>query len=208
MDHVRFETLKREIAAHATVDQLIDLEAQTARLLSERVSEALVARRAVEVAHDHECPHCGGAKIVRHGRDRAGRQRFRCLKTDDSKGCGRTFNALSGTAFARMRKPELWMRYAAELVGASLTKIVDDVGLPINRHTAWRWRHRLLAALEPPKPERLDGIVEVDETFFLRSSRVRQAGQERAGTAIARRTVLRRSATLPTAMSCERIPCR
>jgi predicted RNA-binding Zn-ribbon protein involved in translation (DUF1610 family) len=86
MDHVRFETLKREIAAHATVDQLIDLEAQTARLLSERVSEALVARRAVEVAHDHECPHCGGAKIVRHGRDRAGRQRFRCLKTDDSKG--------------------------------------------------------------------------------------------------------------------------
>ena len=52
MDHVRFETLKREIAAHATVDQLIDLEAQTARLLSERVSEALVARRAVEVAHD------------------------------------------------------------------------------------------------------------------------------------------------------------
>ena len=69
-----------------------------------------------------------------------------------------------------MRKPELWMRYAAELVrGTSLTKIVDDVGLPINRHTAWRWSHRLLAALEPPKPERLDGIVEVDETFFLRS---------------------------------------
>ncbi len=31
MDHARFETLKREIAAHATVDQLIDLEAQTAR---------------------------------------------------------------------------------------------------------------------------------------------------------------------------------
>src|SRR5271157_5247772 len=153
MDHARFETLKREIAAHATVDQLIDLEAQTARLLSERVSEALVARRAVEV-----------------GRDRAGRQRFRCLKTDDGKGCGRTFNALSGTAFARMRKPELWMRYAAELArGTSLTKIVDDVGLPINRHTAWRWRHRLLAALEPPKPERLGGIVEVDETFFLRS---------------------------------------
>ncbi len=50
MDHARFETLKGEIAAHATVDQLIDLEAQTARLLSERVSEALVARRAVEVA--------------------------------------------------------------------------------------------------------------------------------------------------------------
>jgi hypothetical protein len=81
-----------------------------------------------------------------------------------------TFNALTGTAFGRMRKPELWMPYAAELArGTSLTKIVDEVGLPINRHTAWRWRHRLLAALEPPKAERLGGIVEVDETFFLRS---------------------------------------
>src|SRR5271165_177603 len=124
MDHVRFEMLKREIAAHATVEQLIDLEAQTARLLSEGVSEALVARRAVEVAHDQMCPHCAGAKIVRHGRDCAGRQRFRCLKTDDGKGCGRTFNVLTGTAFARMRKPELWIPYAAELArGTPLTKI-------------------------------------------------------------------------------------
>ena len=47
MDHAQFETLKREIAADATVDQLIDLEAQTARLLSVRVSEALVVRLAV-----------------------------------------------------------------------------------------------------------------------------------------------------------------
>ena len=113
MGHARFETLKREIAAHATVDQLINLEAQTARLLSERVCEALVARRAVEVAHDHKCPHCGGAKIVRHGRDPPTGSASVALKTDDGKGCGRTFNALSGTAFARMRKPELWMRYAA-----------------------------------------------------------------------------------------------
>ncbi len=81
---------------------------------------------------------------------RAGRQHFRCLKAGDTNGCWRTFNALSGTAFASMRKPELWMRYAAELArGTSLTKIVDDVALPINRLTAWRWRRRLLAALEP-----------------------------------------------------------
>jgi hypothetical protein len=101
---------------------------------------------------------------------RAGRQHFRRLKVDDTNGCWRTFNALSGTAFASMRKPELWMRYAAELArGTSLTKIVDDVGLPINRLTALRWRHRLLAALEPKTSERLGGIVEVDETFFLRS---------------------------------------
>jgi hypothetical protein len=47
----------------------------------------------------------------------------------------------------------------------SLTKIVDEIGLPINRLTAWRWRHRLLAAHEPKDPERLGGIVEVDGTL-------------------------------------------
>ena len=160
-------SLTQEIAAQATVEQLLDLETRTARLLAERVSEALVARRTTAV---RQCPHCSGTKIVRHGRDGGGRQRFRCLKTDESHGCGRTFNGLSGTAFARMRKPELWSGYARHLAsGTSLTKIVECGDMVISRHTAWRWRHRLLAPLAAAKPERLGGVVEADETFFLRS---------------------------------------
>ncbi|MCW2282594.1 transposase-like protein [Rhodoblastus acidophilus] len=167
MDRARFETLTQEIAAQATVEQLLDLETRTARLLAERVSEALVARRTTAV---RQCPHCSGTKIVRHGRDGGGRQRFRCLKTDESHGCGRTFNGLSGTAFARMRKPELWSGYARHLAsGTSLTKIVECSDMAISRHTAWRWRHRLLTPLAATKPERLGGVVEADETFFLRS---------------------------------------
>jgi transposase-like protein len=170
MDNARFSALKQEIAAAASIDQLIDLEGHAARLLSDRVSEALVARHSIAVAENGKCPRCGGTRIVRHGRDSAGRQRFRCLKTDAAGGCGRTFNGLTGTAFTRMRKPEQWLPFARELArGTSLTKIVDQVGLPINRHTAWRWRHRLLGALAAPKPEALGGVVEIDETFFLRS---------------------------------------
>jgi transposase-like protein len=163
----KFEQLKQEIAAQATIEQLLDLEAYTARLLAERVSEALVARRTTTV---HECPHCAGTKIARHGRDGGGRQRFLCLQTDESPGCGRTFNGLTGTAFARMRKPELWSGYSRLLAsGASLSKIVDRADMAISRFTAWRWRHRLLAPLAAAKPERLGGVVEADETFFLRS---------------------------------------
>jgi transposase-like protein len=166
MDRARFETLTQEIAAQAKVEQLLDLETRTARLLAERVSEALGARRSVEVSRDQKCPHCGGAKIVRHGRDGGGRQRFRCLKTDESRGCGRTFNGWSGTAFARMRKPELWSGYAKRLAsGTSPTKIVECADMAISRHTAWRWRHRLLAP--PPR-----GGVEADETFFPRSFKI------------------------------------
>ena len=51
----KFEKLKQEIAARATIKQLLDREAYTARLLAERVSEALVARRTTTV---HECPRC------------------------------------------------------------------------------------------------------------------------------------------------------
>jgi predicted RNA-binding Zn-ribbon protein involved in translation (DUF1610 family) len=92
MDRARFETLRQEIAVQATVEQRLDLETRTTRLLAERVSEPLVDRRTSTV---HQCPHCAGTKIVRHGRDGGGRQRFRCLKTDDSQGCGRTFNGTS-----------------------------------------------------------------------------------------------------------------
>ena len=92
MDRATFRALKCEIAAHATFDQLADLNAQAARLLDARNS--------------HKCPHCGGEKIVRCGRDRAGRQRFRCLKVDETHGCGRTFSALGGSASPQKRKPE------------------------------------------------------------------------------------------------------
>ncbi len=92
-----------------------------------------------------------------------------------------------------MREAELWMQYAAHLAReTSLTRIVDDGDMPINRHTAWRWRHRLFAALEPSKPKRLGGIVEVDEALFSAISRV-IAG----GSAALRRRTVRRAIAVP-----------
>lgn len=65
-----------------------------------------------------------------------------------------------------MRKPEVWLAYTDRLLdGVSLDRIVeDDIG--ISRHTAWRWRHRLLPALSINPPPTLSGIIEVDETYF------------------------------------------
>ena len=36
--------------------------------------------------------------------------------------------------------------------------------------TAFRWRHRFLQLTQPVKALVLTGVVEADETFFLRSS--------------------------------------
>lgn len=41
--------------------------------------------------------------------------------------------------------------------------------LGIARLTAWRWRHRLLTPLANGPAQMLSGIVEADETYFLRS---------------------------------------
>src|SRR5208283_3275757 len=48
------------------------------------------------------CPHCAGREVVAWGRSR-GLSRFRC------KGCGRTFNALTKTPMAHLRKRERWL---------------------------------------------------------------------------------------------------
>jgi hypothetical protein len=51
------------------------------------------------------CPHSAGREIVGWGRS-DGLLRFRC------KSCGRTFNALTRTPMAHLRKKEKWLDHA------------------------------------------------------------------------------------------------
>ena len=66
------------------------------QIIEQRVSEA------------PKCPRCGAAHIRRYGVEH-GLQRYRCV------GCGRTFNALTGTPLARLRKKECWASFANSL---------------------------------------------------------------------------------------------
>ena len=52
-----------------------------------------------EAASKRICPHCAGSRCHRCGQAN-GLQRYRCL------GCGRSFNALTGTPLARLRLRE------------------------------------------------------------------------------------------------------
>ena len=58
------------------------------------------------------CPHCGGRDIVGWGRANT-LARYRC------KGCGRTFNALTKTPMARLRKKEQWLDHAKAMIEAT-----------------------------------------------------------------------------------------
>jgi transposase-like protein len=113
------------------------------------------------------CPHCAGREIIAWGRAN-GLTRFRC------KSCGRSFNALTKTPMARLRKRELWIDHARAMIESrSLSKTADLCG--VHPTTAFRWRHRFLGSPATDKPRALTGIVEADETFLLESFKGRRS---------------------------------
>jgi transposase-like protein len=57
-----------------------------------------------QAARGRPCPRCGYPR-THHCGQASGLQRFRCL------GCRRSYNALTGTPLARLRKKERWLAY-------------------------------------------------------------------------------------------------
>lgn len=107
------------------------------------------------------CPHCANHAVVRWGQA-SELPRYRC------KACLRTFNALTKTPLAKLRMKDKWaVQTSAMIDGISLAQAAQRCG--VHPTTAFRWRHRFLAALSGDKPKTLRGIVEGDETFILES---------------------------------------
>lgn len=191
------------------------LAAELAALAIEPASDEIVERRVSASTH---CPHCFGDRFVKNG-SASGLQRYLC------RGCKRTFNALTGTPLARLHLRGKWLGQTQALRdGLSLTAVQKQLG--IARTTAFRWRHRFLAAPKGLRTQSLTGIAEADQTYFLRSAKgqngsrwiVRAVGAaaERAslacrrsrsgclspGIALARRRTLSWSATPPRLSRC------
>ena len=83
------------------------------------------------------------------------------------RGCGKTFNCLTGTPLARLRHKELWTEFGASLSkGETVAVSAERCG--VAGSTAFRWRHRFLQAVSGGVVK-LRGIVEADETFVLAS---------------------------------------
>lgn len=110
------------------------------------------------------CPHCGCQHIVKFGRTKKGRQRFRC------KGCGRTFVLTTGTVlYYTHKKLDTWKNFIdCMMEKKSLRKCAG--ACKINPRTAFFWRHKILDTLRLMMDDvTLNGVVEADETFVLLS---------------------------------------
>ena len=86
---------------------------------------------------------------------------------EQHKGCGRTFNALSGTPLSGLHHKERWLSFGASLAKGETVK-ASAARCDVAVSTAFRWRHRFLAAARSDS-EVLKGIVEADETYVLES---------------------------------------
>jgi transposase-like protein len=134
---------------------------EAVRVLAEPASlAAVLALLEARIEGTRRCPHCRTEGAVIRGRAN-GLRRYSC------KGCGRTFNALTGTPLARLRKKELWAAFAAGL-GEGDTVKGAAARCGVADTTSFRWRHRFLAAVKGGAIK-LKGIVEADETYVLTS---------------------------------------
>ena len=116
-----------------------------------------------QAARGRPCPHCHHPRSHRCGQA-SGLQRFRCL------GCRRSYNALTGTPLARLRKKECWLPYLQCVLESRTVRDAARV-VGVYRTTSFRWRHRFVPGAMRDRPTRLTAIVEADETFRLESQK-------------------------------------
>jgi len=114
-------------------------------------------------ARGRPCPRCGDPRAHRCGQA-SGLQRFRCL------GCGRSYNALTGTPLARLRKKEHWLAYLQCVLESRTVREAASV-IGVHRTTSFRWRHRFVPGAMRERPVTLSAIVEADETYRLESQK-------------------------------------
>ncbi len=155
MKQEKFSALLREIETGLSNDQAEQLGVFLTTLGDEGEVFSIIEKRLDD---DPKCPHCGETKLYRHGMAH-GLRRYKCT------GCNKTFNALTGTPLARLRKKELWLDYWRCLhESQTVRKAAKRLNVSIS--TSFRWRHRFLKSKNKSKDQSLTNITEVDELFF------------------------------------------
>jgi transposase-like protein len=119
--------------------------------------------RIEQAAHGRPCPRCGAGRVHRCGQA-SGLQRLRCLA------CRRTYNALTGTPLAHLRKRGHWLTYLQCVLDSCSVRAAAAI-TGVHRTTSFRWRHRFVPGAARGRPATLGPIVEADETYLLESQK-------------------------------------
>ena len=108
-----------------------------------------------------KCRKCDSSQIVKFGKDKNGKQRYKCHS------CGATFTSTSFSVVSHSHCHEdKWEEYIKLLLqGSTLEHSAKMCHISIR--TAFLWRHKILSALQQDQDTRaMCGIVEADDMFF------------------------------------------
>ena len=73
----------------------------------------------------------------------------------------KTYNALYGTPFVRLRKKELWLSHLRSMHSSETLR---RAARKLNINTAFKWRHRFLQHSHSDNPAVLSGVVKAAES--------------------------------------------
>lgn len=107
----------------------------------------------------------------------SGRQRYRCTA------CERTFSTFTGTALHYLKRIDAWAGFVLA-VQQSLTLRAAALANGVHRDTAFRWRHRFLAAVERGDRVVLHGEVAIGFTWFRYSRKGQKRGYQTAACSL------------------------
>ena len=145
----------------AALESFDDLNYSQLKKVKSKIS-AIEENKEVSIILDTEiskifCPHCKTKDIYKWGRQ-TDLQRYKCKK------CNKTFNSLTGTPLAKLKKRQQWLKYSKCLIlGRTIRKSATFCN--IAKSTSFRWRHRFLKGSNLLLPNSLNGIVEIiDQT--------------------------------------------
>jgi transposase-like protein len=140
--------------------------------------DAVLAALDGRIGPERRCPHCQSVGAQKRGKAN-GLMRYRCTA------CGKSFNALTGSRLARLRKRDQWLSDARSLLrGETLLDAADACGVHVE--TAHRWRHRFLGtAARKARRVKLGGVVESDDAVMRHSEKgnrdLEREGRNRGG---------------------------
>lgn len=109
------------------------------------------------------CPHCESHNVCKYGNS-SGKQRYKC------KFCLRTFTDFSKSVISGSKLPlKYWLEYAkCMILGFSIRRAAEHIDVCVK--TSFYMRHRILDAIRIYIGiGHLDGVIEMDETYFAES---------------------------------------
>lgn len=147
------------------IDAVGSLEQSELEILSSKILQMLKLSSDTnidnEVSSVDFCRRCSSSSILKYGKDKNGKQRYRC------KCCNAIFYDTSYSVISKSRHSlSVWKKYIVLLLqGVSLAECARKCDISVQ--TAFTWRHKILHALQYDQSNRLlGGAVEIDDMFF------------------------------------------